>query len=137
AARRQLRQSGQPPARELPQLLPPARPLAVQRPAPGARRMSGADDRMLAEVLAGLAGSPKSLPSKYFYDAEGSRLFEAITRQPEYYPTRVELALLEDRGAAIAAAVGPRAHVVEYGSGSGRKTRVLLDALEDPVAYTP
>jgi len=99
--------------------------------------MSGADDRMLAEVLAGLAGSPKSLPSKYFYDAEGSRLFEAITRQPEYYPTRVELALLEDRGAAIAAAVGPRAHVVEYGSGSGRKTRVLLDALEDPVAYTP
>lgn len=99
--------------------------------------MSGDDATMLADVLAGLSATPKSLPSKYFYDAEGSRLFEAITRQPEYYPTRVELALLEDRGAEIAAAVGPRAHVVEYGSGSGRKTRVLLDALEDPVAYTP
>ena len=94
-------------------------------------------DDILGDVLAGLSSTPKRLPSKYFYDAEGSRLFEQITRQPEYYPTRVELALLEARGADIAAAVGPRAHVVEYGSGSGRKTRLLLDALQDPVAYTP
>lgn len=94
-------------------------------------------DDMLGDVLRGLAGTPKRLPSKYFYDAAGSRLFEAITRTPEYYPTRVELALMERHGAAIARAVGPRAHVVEYGSGSGRKTRLLLDALEDPVAYTP
>ena len=94
-------------------------------------------DDMLGDVLQGLAATPKRLPSKYFYDATGSRLFEAITRTPEYYPTRVELALLEARGGEIARAVGPRAHVVEYGSGSGRKTRLLLDALDDPVAYTP
>ena len=94
-------------------------------------------DDIAGDVLRGLSSSPKRLPSKYFYDRRGSELFEAITRQPEYYPTRVELALLAERGAEIAVAVGPRAHVVEYGSGSGRKTRLLLDALEDPVAYTP
>lgn len=94
-------------------------------------------DDMLGDVVSGLSATPKHLPSKYFYDRRGSELFEQITRQPEYYPTRVELALIEARGAEIAAAVGPRAHVVEYGSGSGRKTRILLDALDDPVAYTP
>ncbi|MBB1472463.1 L-histidine N(alpha)-methyltransferase [Luteimonas sp. MC1782] len=94
-------------------------------------------DDITGDVLRGLSATPKRLPSKYFYDRRGSELFEAITRQPEYYPTRIELALLEARGAQIAAAVGPRAHVVEYGSGSGRKTRLLLDALDDPVAYTP
>ncbi|MEN1958491.1 L-histidine N(alpha)-methyltransferase [Luteimonas sp. MJ204] len=94
-------------------------------------------DDITGDMLRGLSATPKHLPSKYFYDQRGSELFEAITRQPEYYPTRVELALLADCGPRIAAAVGPRAHVVEYGSGSGRKTRLLLDALEDPVAYTP
>ena len=94
-------------------------------------------DDIAGDVLRGLSSSPKRLPSKYFYDQRGSELFEAITCQPEYYLTRIELALLSDRGADIAAAVGPRAHVVEPGSGSGRKTRLLLDALEDPVAYTP
>lgn len=94
-------------------------------------------DDILGDVLAGLAGTPKRLPSKYFYDRRGSELFEQITRQPEYYLTRVELALLESSLPQIAEAVGPRAHVVEYGSGSGRKTRLLLDALDDPVAYTP
>lgn len=94
-------------------------------------------DDLLGDVLAGLSASPKRLPSKYFYDRRGSELFEEITRQPEYYLTRVELALIEDCAAQVAAAVGPRAHVVEYGSGSGRKTRLLLDAMEDPVAYTP
>ncbi len=94
-------------------------------------------DDITGDVLAGLAGTPKRLPSKYFYDKRGSELFEEITRQPEYYLTRVELALLEASATEIAEAVGPRAHVVEYGSGSGRKTRLLLDALDDPVAYTP
>lgn len=89
------------------------------------------------EVLAGLARNPKRLPSKYFYDARGSELFEAITLQPEYYLTRIELALLESCLTEISIAVGPCAHVVEYGSGSGRKTDLLLDALENPVAYTP
>lgn len=94
-------------------------------------------DDILGDVLAGLSRTPKRLSSKYFYDAEGSRLFEAITRTPEYYPTRVELALMEARAAEIAEAIGPRVHVVEYGSGSGRKTRLLLEALDEPVAYTP
>lgn len=94
-------------------------------------------DDLLGDILDGLSVIPKQLPSKYFYDRRGSELFEEITRQPEYYLTRVELALLADSSPGIADAVGPRAHVVEYGSGSGRKTRLLLDALEDPVAYTP
>jgi len=94
-------------------------------------------DDISGDVLAGLAQTPKRLPSKYFYDKRGSELFEEITRQPEYYLTRVELALLQASADEIREAVGPRAHVVEYGSGSGRKTRILLDALDDPVAYTP
>ncbi len=94
-------------------------------------------DDISGDILAGLSRTPRRLPSKYFYDKRGSELFEEITRQPEYYLTRIELALLEDKAAQIAEAVGPRAHVVEYGSGSGRKTRLLLDALDDPVAYTP
>ncbi|GAB2518060.1 L-histidine N(alpha)-methyltransferase [Lysobacter humi (ex Lee et al. 2017)] len=94
-------------------------------------------DDLRGDVLAGLAGTPKTLPSKYFYDARGSQLFEEITRQPEYDLTRVELALLQRAMPAIRAAVGADAHVVEYGSGSGRKTQVLLGGLASPVAYTP
>lgn len=94
-------------------------------------------DDITGDVLRGLSSTPRRLPSKYFYDRRGSELFEAITRQPEYYLTRIELALLAGRGPDIAAAVGPRVHVVEYGSGSGRKTRLLLEALDDPVAWTP
>ncbi len=94
-------------------------------------------DDISGDVLAGLSQTPKRLPSKYFYDKRGSELFELITQQPEYYLTRVELALLDASRTEIADEVGPRAHVVEYGSGSGRKTRILLDALDDPVAYTP
>jgi L-histidine N-alpha-methyltransferase len=92
---------------------------------------------ILGDTIAGLSATPKRLSSKYFYDARGSQLFERITRQPEYYVTRVELELLEDRLGDIASAIGPEVHVVEYGSGSGRKTRLLLDALQRPIAYTP
>jgi len=94
-------------------------------------------DDILGDVLTGLARRPKRLPSKYFYDRRGSALFELITRQPEYYLTRTELTLLVASADQIADAVGPQAHVVEYGSGSGKKTRLLLEALKDPVAYTP
>lgn len=94
-------------------------------------------DDILGDVLTGLGQSPKRIPSKYFYDRRGSALFELITRQAEYYLTRTELALLKASAGAIADAVGPRAHVVEYGSGSGRKTRLLLNALRVPAAYTP
>lgn len=93
--------------------------------------------RITADILHGLSQHPRQLPSKYFYDARGSQLFEQITRQPEYYPTRTELQLLQQVRAEIARAVGPHLHVVELGSGSGRKTELLLHALADPVAYTP
>ncbi len=90
-----------------------------------------------ADVLAGLSARPRALPSKYFYDARGSALFERITRQPEYYLTRAELELLPRALPEIAAHAGPQVRVVEYGSGSGRKTRLLLQGLDDVVAYTP
>jgi dimethylhistidine N-methyltransferase len=91
----------------------------------------------LRDVLAGLSASPKTLPCKYFYDERGSALFDEITTLDEYYPTRCELAILRDHAAEIAAAVGPGAVLVEYGSGSSVKTRVLLDALPCPAAYVP
>ena len=94
-------------------------------------------DQITADILRGLSATPRQLPSKYFYDAHGSALFEQITQQPEYYPTRTELQLLQDCARDIAKVVGPHLHVVELGSGSGRKTELLLHALRDPVAYTP
>lgn len=92
---------------------------------------------ILADAVRGLAANPKRLPSKYFYDAEGSKLFERICEQPEYYPTRVELAIMREHVGDIAAALGPDVRLVEYGSGSGLKTRMLLRHLESPVAYVP
>lgn len=89
------------------------------------------------DVLAGLARIPKRLPSKYFYDARGSELFERICGQPEYYLTRAELALMRSHVKDIAAALGPDVLLVEYGSGSGIKTRMLLQQLRTPVAYVP
>jgi len=83
---------------------------------------------MAAEVRAALAGTPPSLPSKYFYDDRGSRLFQEITRLPEYYQTRTEEAILEAVTDEVAARAGAR-ELVELGSGSGRKIRLLLDAM--------
>jgi dimethylhistidine N-methyltransferase len=88
----------------------------------------------LEDVIAGLSAAPKSLPPKYFYDARGSELFEAICELPEYYLTRTELGMLEALGAEIGARL-PRNHaIIEYGSGSGRKTRLLMRAAK-PAAY--
>ena len=86
-------------------------------------------EAMRAEVLEGLRRPAKELSPKWFYDTRGSELFEAITRLPEYYPTRTERALLERHAAAWVAALRP-ASLVELGAGSSRKTRVLLDAME-------
>ncbi|MEU3571416.1 L-histidine N(alpha)-methyltransferase [Kitasatospora sp. NPDC036755] len=80
------------------------------------------------DVQHGLTSRPKWLPPKWFYDARGSELFEEITRLPEYYPTRAERAILTARAGEIAAATGART-LVELGSGSSEKTRLLLDAL--------
>jgi dimethylhistidine N-methyltransferase len=88
----------------------------------------------LADVVAGLSARPKTLPAKYFYDERGSELFEAICELPEYYPTRTELAMLHASAPDMAARLGPHCEIVEYGSGSGRKTAVLIRALE-PVSY--
>jgi dimethylhistidine N-methyltransferase len=90
-----------------------------------------------ADVLRGLRRPHKRLPCKYFYDDAGSRLFDRICELPEYYPTRTELALLRDHAPAMAERLGAGCLVVEYGSGSGNKTRLLLDALERPAAYLP
>lgn len=81
-----------------------------------------------SDVLTGLTATPKTLPPKWFYDARGSELFEEITRLPEYYPTRAEREVLADRAGEIAALTGART-LVELGSGSSEKTRLLLDAL--------
>ncbi|MGW4808453.1 L-histidine N(alpha)-methyltransferase [Kitasatospora sp. NPDC004272] len=81
-----------------------------------------------ADVREGLSGEPKRLPPKWFYDARGSELFEEITRLPEYYPTRAEREILTARAADIATTTRART-LVELGSGSSEKTRLLLDAL--------
>jgi dimethylhistidine N-methyltransferase len=90
-----------------------------------------------ADVMAGLAATPKRLPPKYFYDAEGARLFERITTLPEYYPTRVEIDLLERHAGEIAAFIADGATLIEFGSGSSTKTRILLRAAQHVAAYVP
>ena len=89
------------------------------------------------DVLAGLARHPKTLPSRWLYDDAGSELFERITRLPEYYPTRTETAILRASAAEIAAFLGPDVALIEYGAGAAVKTRILLDALTEPLAYVP
>jgi len=88
-------------------------------------------------VLAGLGRAQKTLPCKFFYDARGSALFEQICEVPEYYLTRTEIAILEEYSDAIAKHLGAHCRLVELGSGSSRKVRILLEALEAPAAYVP
>jgi L-histidine Nalpha-methyltransferase len=90
----------------------------------------------LEDVIEGLSRPRKSLSPKYFYDAEGSRLFERICRLREYYPTRVELAVTKQNLSQVARFAGRGAALIEYGSGEGVKTRLLLQALR-PALYTP
>lgn len=87
-------------------------------------------------VLDGLRATPKTLPCKFFYDKAGSELFDRICVLDEYYPTRTEFALLERHGAELAELIGAGCHVIEFGSGSSTKIRLLLAALERPSAYT-
>ncbi|MBC8019704.1 MAG: L-histidine N(alpha)-methyltransferase [Methyloceanibacter sp.] len=88
-------------------------------------------------VLAGLTRTPRSIPCRFFYDARGSELFEEITKLEEYYPTRTETALLEAYGSEIAELAGPGRMIIEFGSGSSRKTSLLLSALGEVPAYIP
>jgi len=88
-----------------------------------------------ADVLEGLSKPQKAISPKYFYDPEGSKIFDRITRAPEYYVTRTELALLDAIGPELRELTGPDAVVLEPGAGSGLKVRKLIDALDRPGAY--
>ena len=88
-------------------------------------------------VLHGLARPRKAIPCKFFYDERGSALFERICRLPEYYLTRTEIAILEQNADEIAAQMGAYSRIIEFGSGASRKARILLQALDRPIAYVP
>src|SRR5262249_29137417 len=134
----------------LPELFPTCRTLAIHRHPPGKGRMRLRTQQPLAvrscgpsrarfreDVLRGLGRPAKELPCKYFYDARGSQLFEAICQLDEYYLTRTELAIMGRHATKMAGRLGRRCLLVEFGSGSGRKTRLLLDHLAEPAAYVP
>jgi len=89
------------------------------------------------EILRGLKAVQKHLSPKYFYDKQGSELFDRICSLPEYYPTRTELHLMREHISEIAGLVGERAAVIEFGAGSNVKVRLLLDHLRRPAAYVP
>jgi dimethylhistidine N-methyltransferase len=105
--------------------------------APSASAASARVSGFREDVLSGLARQGKAVPPKYFYDAEGSKLFEAICRTPEYYLTRVETALLRQIAPHIARAIPAGAVLVEFGSGASEKTRLLLDAAPQLGVYVP
>ncbi len=93
-------------------------------------------DSFLDDVLTGLARPQKTLPPKYFYDARGCELFEKICELPEYYPTRTELAIMREHAGDMAKFLGPDCQLIELGSGSSRKTRILIEQLQPPL-YVP
>ncbi|MGE0597469.1 MAG: L-histidine N(alpha)-methyltransferase [Hyphomonadaceae bacterium] len=88
-------------------------------------------------LLDGLSAKQKAIPCRFLYDKRGSELFDRICTLPEYYPTRTETAILKAHAADVAGHIGPRACVVELGSGSSTKTRILLGALDAPDCYAP
>jgi dimethylhistidine N-methyltransferase len=96
-----------------------------------------ATTQFATDVVAGLTETPKRLSPKYFYDSAGSALFEQITTLPEYYPTRTEIGILKERAGDIAALIQPGAALVEFGSGSSTKTRIVLSTAKSLAAYVP
>jgi dimethylhistidine N-methyltransferase len=95
------------------------------------------EQELRADVLRGLSASPKRLPCKYFYDERGSQLFDDICELDEYYLTRAELAIMRRAAGEMAQSVGDGVLLIEFGSGSSTKTRLLLDELTAPLAYVP
>src|SRR4051812_29431260 len=145
AAGSERRDADRPRATHVSQLLPRLRPLGVQRPAAGP--LMSADlalattalDRLIADALGGLWNDPPRLPARWFYDDAGSRLFDEITRLPEYYPARAETEILRERSAEIARLTGATT-LVELGAGTSTKTRLLLSALTAdgrPIHFVP
>jgi dimethylhistidine N-methyltransferase len=104
---------------------------------PAQHFLKPARSEFAAALLEGLRASPKRVPCKYFYDEEGSALFDLICELPEYYPTRTETRLLREHAAEIARLMGADVELVEYGAGSLQKAGLLLSALERPRAYLP
>jgi L-histidine N-alpha-methyltransferase len=102
-----------------------------------ARHEAAASDSFADHVTAGLGDQPKWLSAKYFYDSAGSELFEQITALPEYYPTRAELKILNENARAISAYIPLAAALVEFGTGSTRKARIVLNAAPQISAYVP
>ena len=102
-----------------------------------AARQSNVQDEELEQLLDGLRQPEMMISPKYFYDERGSQLFEEITRLPEYYPTETELGIMRDNIDEIAELVGKQASLIEFGSGSSLKTRILLDHLDELAAYVP
>lgn len=96
-----------------------------------------ATEQFAADVLSGLARTPKVLLPKYFYDAAGSQLFEEITVLPEYYPTRTELGILNEKAAALASLIPKDAALIEFGAGSALKAKILLNAAPHIACYVP
>lgn len=111
-----------------------ANSITAVQPAPGAPP-AGSD--FLSDVIAGLSSEPRTLPCKYFYDERGAALFQKICEQPEYYITRTEIDILDRYRAEIAANLGPQIDLIGLGTGSGTKTRILIEALEKPAVYIP
>lgn len=94
-------------------------------------------DLFRSDVLRGLRLPAKQIPSKYFYDETGSQIFDEICQLPEYYPTRTELGIMQRHAGEMAQLLGRDCLLIEYGSGSSVKTRLLLDRLAEPAAYMP
>ncbi|MCE3270833.1 MAG: hypothetical protein K0S57_1230 [Ramlibacter sp.] len=94
-------------------------------------------DAFAIDFAAALATRPRSISPKYFYDAEGSRLFDRICELPEYYPTRTEIGILQRNAGEMATLAGEGAEIVEFGAGSLRKVRLLLQAFDRPARYLP
>ncbi len=102
-----------------------------------AKKSQADSDPFATDAVKGLSAKPKFMLAKHFYDAEGSRLFERIMRLPEYYPTRSEMQVLRDKAREIAGAIPQGAALVEFGSGSTAKIRILLEAAPKLAAYVP
>ncbi len=96
-----------------------------------------ASSDFLSDVIAGLSSEPRTLPCKYFYDERGAALFQKICELPEYYITRTEIDILDRHRAEIAAHLGAQINLIGLGTGSGTKTRILIEALEKPAVYIP
>ncbi len=111
-----------------------AHPLTAIQPASA---VPPATSDLLSDVIAGLSSNPRTLPCKYFYDERGAALFQKICELPEYYITRTEIDILDRHRAEIASQIGTNIQLIGLGTGAGTKTRILIEALDNPAAYVP